>query len=1054
MSENTSRTDTQHDDIKGFDDQAPKTMKWIKLLGGTASGLVVLAGGAGIIASSMIDQQKYKSLIIEKVDEATGYKVDWQGDIGISLLPLPHVTVSDLSVEANNQQILTIKTADVEVALLPLLSKKIEIKDVTLEEPHITLVTLKDGTQSWMTSKLKKSEDKASSTSESDNKSNETHSTMDVSLNVVEITDGIFVWDDQSKGQRQSIEDLDVRLKADSLSGPFEVNGGMLWNNHKIEAKINTSDLDIKNGLYPVQIKLALPQNNIQTEFSGTITQKDQLNVEGDVVLETTDLATAAESLSGSSNINLPPELSGKGRLAGEIHVTPKQVSLDAFQLDIGQLAYAGDLRVEGLDKDNAVPQVSFDMKSNGKADGNASSLIKFMDDLSVSASGTMKDDFLVIDKSQVKLENNDLKLNGKIGLGTEKKKVDLTISSQSIDVDQIMKKLGVETVGDPAASGGSTGAISTPSGDKSFGLALPFEGRVRADIKKVTYQNKSYENIALDMAAAGSSLQLSKLEARIPDNITVKASGEVGNAQEFSGINMSLSAKVPDVELAAKSYGISLPETPKKIGAASLDGKFTGDLKSLGFDTTLGVWGFSFGGSGKVAGILDNPVINHLNFKVAHPDLVEAMRIVQPTFKGSSTLTGPMSITGDVTWGDNQYILKSLDANLGKTNIRGDMEIALSPKPSVTGTLNIGTLALPTSNSGSSAKAATSQTAQASSSSGGSAKWSREAIDVSWMKGFNADLKVSAQSLSYDMWDFRNANLECALNEGVLDITDMSAGLFGGSASVSGQIKTGAGERDPLSVSGKLAASNVDAQKLVSAAMGKTNTVFSGTMSDVKVSVNATGLSPAALVQTLNGEGNVTGKDIVVQGVDAAQLAMAAKGSYKPMERAGTLFGSFGDGKTEFSTFESVFNIQNGVINFTKVNMDGPKAVLTSAGNVNLPLWTVSLNNSMTIKDTDIPPFEFTIKGPLDNPTKAGGDVIENYLRGKFEKKVNKLIENKLNKLLGVQEETSTTTTPTDGAATTTTTDGAAAATEKTNPKDALKKDALKALGGLLGGQ
>mgnify|MGYP000468662943 CR=1 FL=1 len=280
MSENTSRTDTQHDDIKGFDDPAPKTMKWIKLLGGTAIGLVVLAGGAGIIASSMIDQQKYKSLIIEKVDEATGYKVDWQGDIGISLLPLPHVTVSDLSVEANNQQILTIKTADVEVALLPLLSKKVEIKDVTLEEPHITLVTLKDGTQSWMTSKLKKSEDKVSSMSDGNTNSNDTHSSMDISLNVVEITDGIFIWDDQSKGQRQSIEDLDVRLKADSLSGPFEVNGGMLWNGHKIEAKINTSDLDIKNGLYPVQIKLALPQNNIQTEFSGTITQKDQLNVE------------------------------------------------------------------------------------------------------------------------------------------------------------------------------------------------------------------------------------------------------------------------------------------------------------------------------------------------------------------------------------------------------------------------------------------------------------------------------------------------------------------------------------------------------------------------------------------------------------------------------------------------------------------------------------------------------------------------------------------------------------------------------------------------------
>ncbi|MDY0030101.1 MAG: AsmA family protein [Pseudobdellovibrionaceae bacterium] len=1054
MSENTSRTDSQHDDIKGFDDPSPKTMKWIKLLGGTAIGLVVLAGGVGIVASSMIDQQKYKSLIIEKVDEATGYKVDWQGDIGLSLLPLPHVTISDLSVEANNQKILTIKTADVEVALLPLLSKKVEIKDVTLEEPHITLVTLKDGTQSWMTGKLAKSQGQNSAGVESNSGSEEEASSMDVSLNVVEITDGNFVWDDQSKGQRQSIEDLDVRLKADSLSGPFEVNGGMIWNGHKIEAKINTSDLDIKNGLYPVQIKVALPDNNIQTEFSGTITQKDQMNIKGDVVLETADIAAAVGSLSGGVKVNLPPELAGKARLTGEVNVTPQRVSLNAFLLDVGQLAYGGNASIDGLDKSGSVPQVSFDMKSNDKADGNASSLIKFMDDLSVSASGTMKDDYLVINKSEFKIENNDLKISGKVGLGSEKKKVDLIVSSQSIDVDQIMKKLGMEIADNSSASGESSTTSMASSDAKDSGFSLPFEGRVRADIRDVTYQSKSYENIILDLAASGQSIQLSKFEAKIPDNIFIKASGEVGDAGKLSGINMSLNAKVPDVELAAKSYGVSLPETPKKIGAATLDGKFTGDLKSIGFSTTIGVWGFSFGGSGKIASVLENPVINHLNFKVSHPDFVEAMRIVQPTFKGSSTLTGGMYVAGDVTWGDNQYILKSLDANFGKTNVKGDMEISLSPKPSVTGTLSIGTLALPTSDQGGSAKTTTVQKSQASSSSGGSAKWSREAIDVSWMKSFNANLKVSAQSLSYDLWDFRNANLECSLNEGVLNIKDMSAGLFGGAASISGQIKTGTGERDPLSVSGELSANNVDAQKLVSAAMGKMNTVFSGTMSDVNVSVNATGLSPAALVQTLNGEGNVSGKDIVVQGVDAAQLAMAAKGSYKPMERAGTLFGSFGDGKTEFSVFESVFNIQNGVINFTKVNMDGPKAVLTSTGNVNLPLWTVSLNNSMTIKDTDIPPFEFTIKGSLDNPTKAGGDVIENYLRGKFEKKVNKLIENKLNKLLGVQEESAPAAVPSDGTSTIPSTEGAAETTSNTNSKDALKKDALKALGGLLGGQ
>ena len=39
-------------------------------------------------------------------------------------------------------------------------------------------------------------------------------------------------------------------------------------------------------------------------------------------------------------------------------------------------------------------------------------------------------------------------------------------------------------------------------------------------------------------------------------------------------------------------------------------------------------------------------------------------------------------------------------------------------------------------------------------------------------------------------MWNFSNANLDFLLNDRTLDIKDMSAGLFGGQAAVSGQIK------------------------------------------------------------------------------------------------------------------------------------------------------------------------------------------------------------------------------------------------------------------------
>lgn len=264
-------------------------------MGGTAIALVILSAGAGYVATSMIDQQKYKALIVEKVEEQTGYKVDWSGDISVSILPLPHATINNLTLEANDQKILSIKEADIEVALWPLLSKKIQVKDIALDEPQVTLVTTKSGEQSWMTDQLAKKSGETAGAG-SDTAASSSSSSMDISVDVIEITDGIFIWDDRSKGSKQILEDVDMRLKAESLNGPFELNGGMIANGRKIEAKITTSEIDTTSGKYPVQIKLALPESNIRSEYSGVITTKDQLQVQGDLSVEVTDVSSAIES--------------------------------------------------------------------------------------------------------------------------------------------------------------------------------------------------------------------------------------------------------------------------------------------------------------------------------------------------------------------------------------------------------------------------------------------------------------------------------------------------------------------------------------------------------------------------------------------------------------------------------------------------------------------------------------------------------------------------------------------------------------------------------------
>ena len=320
-----------------------------------------------------------------------------------------------------------------------------------------------------------------------------------------------------------------------------------------------------------------------------------------------------------------------------------------------------------------------------------------------------------------------------------------------------------------------------------------------------------------------------------------------------------------------------------------------------------------------------------------------------------------------------------------------------------------------------------------------------------------DADLAIKARSITQDQWKLSNANLSFNLNGGTLELRDVSAGMFGGTAQMNGKIKSA-----PLSVDFTMKADKVDAQKLHSALTGAPADKVSGTISTFNLNVASAGASPSALVNALSGKGDMTGKGIVIKGIDAAQLAETAKGSFKPLERAGSLYNTFQGGQTEFDTMDLAFGIQNGVVNFTTLKLDGPRALIEAkSGNVNLPRWTVDLTTTVTVKDTDIPPFDVTVKGPLDNPLQAGGNVIEGYLRNKAQKKVEKLIGKELEKRFGIPfgQPEAVAPAPADVAPAATGTEGvdavapeAPAAEPAPVKKQSKEEKALRARQGILG--
>ena len=107
----------------------------------------------------------------------------------------------------------------------------------------------------------------------------------------------------------------------------------------------------------------------------------------------------------------------------------------------------------------------------------------------------------------------------------------------------------------------------------------------------------------------------------------------------------------------------------------------------------------------------------------------------------------------------------------------------------------------------------------------------------------------------------------------------------------------------------------------------------------------------------------------------------------------------SMAGGQTAFETLDGAFVINEGVINFSKLLLTGTAATVSTTGTVNLPLWTMDLENSIQLTEpADAPPLKTSFRGPLDNPGKTlGKSALDSYIGNQVEKAIGDAILDKL---------------------------------------------------------
>ncbi len=290
-------------------------------------GLVVLAVAAVFIVPGFIDLRSMLAPALQSAREATGREVR-VGDISLSLLPSPVATVKDLRVAnipgAAVPDMLRVNAIEVRMALLPLLSRRVEVESVTIVDPTLQIETLKDGRSSI---DFPKSQQPASGGGGG----------FDVSLQTIVVKNGAVVLRDAAGGQK-AIDAINVTASAESLAGPFKAKG-------QARAMGVPSNLDAAIGRIeagrPANINIALDGAGAKAQFGGTLTGGDKTAIGGRMAVTVANLSEFARAVNSGGGA-LPPLAAQSFTLEGNVKGTPSQINVSDISVALGDMRGTG----------------------------------------------------------------------------------------------------------------------------------------------------------------------------------------------------------------------------------------------------------------------------------------------------------------------------------------------------------------------------------------------------------------------------------------------------------------------------------------------------------------------------------------------------------------------------------------------------------------------------------------------------------------------------------------------------------------------------------------
>jgi AsmA protein len=303
----------------------------LKRLAIAAAAMVAVAFVTLVALSFLIPAAAVRDAVAKQIQAVTGLDPILRGDVSVSLFPSGTVSFRNvlLGDDRTGEPAVVADQLTARLRYFPLLAGRIEIADVTLVRPTITITFLPDGESNWsgMVGSLAQALTP--------------HPGRTASFSEIGIDDGTVVVRDTTKDSVERLEDVNFQVAWPSISRSFGAAGHLVWHGEPVEASLTLSDFLAALSGQRSGVKLRLTSAPLKLAFDGAVTAAPTLRVEGTLGA---DAPSLREALHWTGDTKVPFGGFGRFALRAQSTITGGVISLANVNVELDGNAAEGVL--------------------------------------------------------------------------------------------------------------------------------------------------------------------------------------------------------------------------------------------------------------------------------------------------------------------------------------------------------------------------------------------------------------------------------------------------------------------------------------------------------------------------------------------------------------------------------------------------------------------------------------------------------------------------------------------------------------------------------------